>query len=308
MTDPTPPAPETPETPPKPDYSAKALRERFKEAALEFIRQEARIDFWKPEIGEAIESYGLGRFLGFKPDEGPNREVALKRVGGFEWESFRSFSIVTAVVDEYPRPKLHMTIKLKAGAEWSEAVNEAWQTSPNPNPHFLTDNACKLLKWARSEKNPHEPVAANKIGRQACLRGTYWHIKYHFREIQLKADPTLTFKGEGNGYKVWFAEDVRWWKKFQPLNPALPVKIEKFGHNDLETFKEWLYSTIRKQKSFAHPQEHLLLYHIEDRKTLRQCFPEWGTKSTGLTAGPISSLPNSWTSLTSLKTSFLGGN
>jgi hypothetical protein len=244
-----------------------------KEAVLNRIRQESRIDFWEDIMAWRLMAQEIPKFLGLKDGHGHSPTTlcaALKKAKA----RYDSFSV--AVESEADGKEINVLIKLKEGAEWRSVWEEAWQLAATPNEHCLSDNAVKLLRWARSDKNTGEPIEQDRIMRQAQLRGAYLQVRDCFREIQVKAEPLLAFdrRMKGGPMVVRFCKEPARYYEVGPLNPALGISVTKPKRPDLLRFKTWLYSEIRRIE-FPNETTGLGVYEIADQKALRSCFSEW---------------------------------
>jgi hypothetical protein len=165
-----------------------SLEARLKEAALNFIRQHPEFNFWQEKLYGIYRGGQLFHVLGLPSNHGYERSSLSQKLRNFDFD-FNSFTI--RFDKETPWGELAFIATLKENCEWDDVVTEAWRHVARPNPHNLTDNALKLLQWARSEKNTQKTIKENTLGKQAVLRGSnsYHHIPDYLREIQRKADP-----------------------------------------------------------------------------------------------------------------------
>ena len=244
-----------------------------REAVLNRIRQASRIDFWEETMDWRLSPREIPAFLGLKKGHGYSPRAlcaGLKKAKS----SYDSFSIeVTTKTDE---KGIEVCVRLKDGCEWQNVWEEAWRTVPTPNEHCLSDNAVKLLRWARSGKNTGEPIDQDRIMRQAQLRGHYLEIRDCFREIQVKAEPLLAFdrRTSGGPMTVRFCEAPGGYYDVGPLNPALALSLTEAKREDLLRFRNWLYAEIRRLE-LPKDNEVIGVFEIADRRMLKSCFASW---------------------------------
>lgn len=243
------------------------------EAALDLIRQAPRIDFWVDCVSTSLGAWNFAAWLKLPKDHGIQSRflaAAVKRVG----KSYRAFVTESSVSNLDGNESLTISVKLKDGYEWRDAMEEAWKLSPNPNPHGLTDNARKILRWLENNDLKGKQIDQNAIGRRANVRGTFDHIVDYLKEIQVKANPRLVFE-KANGWhgplRIWFAEATPQYYSIGPLNPQLSLPTGIITRGALEQFKSWLYSTIRNT-SFKNDLDVIGVFDIRDRKTAISCF------------------------------------
>jgi len=247
-------------------------------AVLDMLRQAPKIDFWKDSISEVANLYGLSRWIGQKK-EAQFTEGQILRAIKHVPKDFQSFRVhVKETPDKY-RPSvtnISIEIILRDGCEWKDAWEEAWSFHEMPNPHCLTDNALRLLKWAQGPKNTGTLIDWKKVGAQAGLRKNYYHINDHLTEIRLKADPNIQWENGPNGgwhgqLRIWFEPSGSQFYHYGPLNPPLGFKVFEPEHAELERFKNWLYEEILKP-GFPSAKQSVGIFDICDRKTLSKSF------------------------------------
>ncbi|HKQ37956.1 MAG TPA: hypothetical protein VJ063_07745 [Verrucomicrobiae bacterium] len=259
-------------TQPEPQLSLDHL---IQERILDLLRQAIAINFWSDAIGETVGEASITSWLKL-PEIHAFRSNTLVKALLNTRKEYAAFSVEITKTYEREQPRLSIKIRLKEGFEWHNAWEEAWGFAASPNPHCLSDNALKLWQWARSPKNTGEAIDRNRVGRQARLRGSYYNIKELFREIQVKAEPTLVIEGDrlGEPLKIAFWDNPPRYYAIGPLNPPLKLSTKEVNHHEVTRFRKWLYAEIQCQ-TFPKDNERLGIYDIRDRRTITACFADW---------------------------------
>lgn len=248
-------------------------------AVLDMLRQAPRIDFWREAITEKLCPYELKRWLELDKDSRAT-EASLVRAVKHVRKEYRCFQVEVGESREnhyQTEPRLCIKVVLRDGFEWKDAWEEAWSLAEQPNPHCLSDNGTRLYIWAKGPKNKGQMTDRNKIGAQAGLRGTYSGIEDHLHEIRLKADPTIQWAFESQGWqskiRVWFEKQDLIYYHHGPMNPTLGINVQENRHAESERFKNWLHEEILKP-GFPEETETVGVIDISDRKTLEFVFKD----------------------------------
>ena len=244
------------------------------DAVLNQIRQISKIDFWADSLEFNLSEWDLASLLGLPKDHGRSAKslIAMFKKARMDYDSFT----VDVRTGEAREPNsAQISIRVKDGFEWRDVWKEAWKFAQTPNPHCLTDNALKLLRWVRSEKNTGELTEKNKIGRQANLRGSYRDLEDYFKEIQAKVQPRLVVEGEFWGpFKAFFPKEQPKYFHIGPLNTPLKLSLREVKHEELVRFRTWLYAELQRLK-FPRDNEMVGLFEVSDRRTVKICFSDW---------------------------------
>ncbi|PYV63621.1 MAG: hypothetical protein DMG97_37180 [Acidobacteria bacterium] len=274
------PAQPNPATAPKPTQSqdpSDSQASPATEAILNRIRQTSSIDFWADSLSWEFNQWSLASLLKLPKEHGRSMKSLLSEFMKVRKE-YDSFTVETRTGVSRDPDSLQLSIRIKDGFEWRDVWEEAWKSTDVPSPHFLTDNAAKLLQWVRSEKNSREFTDQNKIGRQANLRGSYQEIADLFKEIQAKVKPRLVVEEEGWGgpFKAYFAEVQPRYFDIGPLNPPLGLSLREVEHGELMRFKRWLYAELQRI-DFPRNNEFVGIFEVADRRIVKACFSDWPT-------------------------------
>ena len=193
------------------------------DAILSHIRQISKINFWADSLEFNLNEWDLASLLGLPKDHGRSAKTLIAMFKKAR-RDYDSFAVDVRTGETRDPNSVQISIRVKDGFEWHDVWEEAWRFAQTPNPHCLTDNALKLLRWVRSEKNTGELTEKNKIGRQANLRGSYRDLEDYFKEIQAKVQPRLVVEGEFWGpFKAYFPEEQPRYFHIGPLNTPLKL-------------------------------------------------------------------------------------
>ncbi|MBI5818663.1 MAG: hypothetical protein HZA88_06710 [Verrucomicrobia bacterium] len=251
------------------------LHEKCSSGVLDLIRQRPTYVFHEGSFTHEFTDYQLGRFLGFERKDQFEHVSLVNALSHLAFPEFKSFTV--KFDEEKYSMRARLCIGLKENAEWCNVLDEAWSHLSRANPPHLTDNANQLLRWARQRSRPENWVARSTLGRQAGLRGTSWTsdlIKTHLDEIRRKTDATIRYENKQDEFRIWFESNVNSPLEVGPINPSLEFSFKDPSYREWEQFERLVYSIV-KETTFPDGHEWLVLFRIQDRRTLKTCFPKW---------------------------------
>jgi hypothetical protein len=247
------------------------------EAAIDNLRQESFIPFWrgKIEVTPHAKLHTLFRDTRVKDMRVVKilESAANKRsCGSFE------LKVVNETRDAYGdhhRPSIW--IILKNGHEWSEAIKDAWRGVESANPWFLTDNALKVFEWINGPKNMGEFVPENRLGAQADLRGSgsYSRISEYVKEIGLKTPHAVQMESSGRyrgDYKLKLIpnDDRPTSEKFS--NPVFEKRISRHEKESLDSYAHMLEELVLDGE--FGDAKCCILFDIHSRTDLLKALPD----------------------------------
>jgi hypothetical protein len=255
------------------------LRGRAEPILLDVVRQTPHLHFTTDTVSDYIDAKKVRRTLGLTKDDGRDLAPILLPASAKLNKRLRTFQLQ---VEEVRRSRILATSTLTEGAEWTDALAEAWAYSEHPNELQLTDPGLSLLEFIRSGELDPDFVTERSISWQIGLNGQERCIEKYLEEVGAKARVPLKWERKE---RTSYAERpmFRVWLEPKPaeraetpvgLNPVFNIFFERFTKADLDAVRRLIYENLLKLNPSGSGKIYLLA--ISSRRELCRCFPRIG--------------------------------
>jgi hypothetical protein len=249
------------------------IRAAAQELLLDVVRQEPRLHFTIDFACSGYDTKPLKRRLGMPKDDDRDIEALLAEAADKLNQKVKCFQTKT---DWSGRSHCRLFATLNEGAEWPEALKEAWSFAEAENESLLTDEALRIRELIRSEELGSDWIPEKSITYKVGLYGRERVLTPYLHEISNKTEFEFKWECEGERwgpfrYRFSRREAEATRPEIPPgLNPRLDVHIDDFGKTDQEVVQQLLYRELLEVTPTG--KEPFFLFSIATRRDYARCF------------------------------------